>query len=89
MQSSWYIYFSEKICFAKQEVKYVGFVVNCEGLKVDPDKVKAIRKFPQPTNLPKLRSFMGLAKQLGGYSKVLIERTLPLRPLLKSKQTFQ
>ena len=33
----------KKFVFAKAEVKYVGFIVNGEGVKADPDKVKAIR----------------------------------------------
>ena len=41
----------KKFIFAKPEVKYVGFIVNTDGFKADPDKVKAIRDFPQPTNL--------------------------------------
>ena len=79
----------KKFVFAKQEVRYVGFIVNGEGIKADPDKMKAIRDFPQPTNLTEIRSFMGLVNQLGGYSKDLIETALPLRPLLKSKKVFQ
>ena len=79
----------KKFVFAKHEVRYVGFIVNGEGIKADPDKMKAIRDFPQPTNLTEIRSFMGLVNQLGGYSKDLIETALPLRPLLKSKKVFQ
>ena len=69
----------KKSIFAKKEVKYVGFIVNANGVKTDPNKVKAIRKFSQPTNLRELRSFMGLVNQLAGYSKKLIESALPLR----------
>ena len=59
------------------------------GIKADPDKMKAIRDFPQPTNLTEIRSFKKLVNQLGGYYKDLIETVLPLRPLLKSKKLFQ
>ena len=50
----------KKFVFAKQEVRYVGFIVNGEGINADPDMMKAIRDFPQPTNLTEIRSFMGL-----------------------------
>ena len=76
------------VVFAKQEVRYVGFIVNGEGIKVDPDKVKVIRDLPQSTNPTEIRSFMGLVNELGGYSKDLIETALPLRPLLKPKKIF-
>ena len=79
----------KKFVFAKQEVKYVGFIDSGRLHQADPDKIKAIRDFPQPTNLTELRSFMGLVNQLSGFSKDLMEAALPLRPLLKSKRVFQ
>ena len=69
---------------ARKEVEYVGFIANGNGVKSDPNKVRAIRLFPQITNLTELRSFMGLVNQLGGYLSRLIETALPLRPLFKS-----
>ena len=73
----------KKFVFAQPEVKYVGYIVNGEGTKADPDKVRAISAFPQPTNPTELRSFRGLINQLGGYSKEMLDTALPLRPLLK------
>ena len=58
-------------------------ILNGERMIADPDKVKAIRDFPQPTNLTEIRQVMGLVNQLGGYSKDVIETAIPLRPLLK------
>ena len=36
--------------FCCSEVKYLGFVLNAEGLKTDPDKVQAINDYPPPPN---------------------------------------
>lgn len=44
----------KKCQFVKDSVKYLGHVVSSEGLKPDPDKVKAVRDFPQPQNLREL-----------------------------------
>ena len=79
----------KKFEFARNKVKYVGFVLSKDRIEADPDKLKAIRKFPTPTNLTELRSFMGLVNQLSGHSKKLIKAALPLRPLLKTKRKFQ
>ena len=76
----------KKFIFARKEVKYVGFIVNGNGVKTDSNKVRAIRELPQPTNLTELRSLMGLVNQLAGYSKKFIASALPLRPLLKSRK---
>ena len=79
----------KKFEFGKTQVKYVGFIVSQEGIKADPDKLKAIGKFPTPTNITELRSFMGLVNQLTGHSQMLVQAALPLRPLLKTKSEFQ
>ena len=89
MQNTWYFDSSKEIHICKKKVRYVGFIVNENGVKTVPNKVKAIREFPRPTNLTELRLFMGLVNQLAGYSKKLIASALPLRPLLKSRKEFQ
>ena len=44
-----------------QQVEYLGYVVSQDGLSTDPKKVDAVQKFPTPTDLKDLRSFLGLA----------------------------
>ena len=71
-----------------QEVKFGGMIVNDKGVKVDEAKVDAIRYFPPPKNLQDLRSFFGLANQLGSFVPDLAHVSEPLRPLLKPKNAF-
>ena len=42
-------------------VIFLGYVVSAQGIKMDPDKVKAILDWPIPTTLTEVRSFHGLA----------------------------
>jgi len=54
--------FKTNKCFILQsEVKYLGHIVNKNGIRADPDKVKAISHMPVPKNVSELRSFMGMA----------------------------
>ena len=39
----------------------MGHVVSAEGVQRDPKKLEAVRKFPLPTDVKTLRSFLGLA----------------------------
>ena len=50
----------KKCSFSKQRVEYRGQVVTPEGISPNPDKVRVVQKFPTPTNLKELRSFLGL-----------------------------
>ena len=73
-----------KFQFRVSEVKYVGQVVSSEGLKPDPDKVKAIVKYPQPQRKEDLRRFLGLVNYLGEFVSNLSAVSEPLRILLTS-----
>nr|KAJ0203488.1 hypothetical protein LSAT_V11C500244810 [Lactuca sativa] len=51
----------EKCSFLVEEVAFLGFVVSRNGVSVDPSITKAIKSWPIPTNISKVRSFHGLA----------------------------
>ncbi len=78
----------KKAKVAQQSVKFAGFVVSQNGIEADPDKIKAIRHFPKPTNLTDLRSFVGLVEQLAGFSDEVAKVMRPLRPLLSKRSEF-
>ena len=50
----------KRCSFAKKELVYLGFFVSPEGLKIDPEKVKAILEWPTPSSATEVRSFHGL-----------------------------
>ena len=70
------------------EVTFAGFVVSSTGVRPDPAKVRAITKFPTPTDVTSVRSFLGLVNQLGIFVSNLAAVTDPLRTLLKKNVTW-
>ena len=40
----------DKCEFAKSEIKFLGQVIDQNGVRPDPQKVKAITEIPQPSN---------------------------------------
>jgi hypothetical protein len=40
---------------------FLGFIVSADGIKVDEEKIRAIREWPTPKNVSEVRSFHGLA----------------------------
>ena len=48
-----------KCDFFKKEIKYLGHVVSEEGVSTDPDKIKSVTEWPQPTTVTEVRSFLG------------------------------
>ena len=51
----------KKCKFAQLSVQYLGHVVSVAGVQTDPEKVTAVREYPVPSDLKRLRSFLGLA----------------------------
>ena len=41
---------TSKFFFGVQEVEYMGHIVSHEGVKVDPNKIKAIKEWKVPIN---------------------------------------
>ena len=50
----------KKCSFCKAKVKFLGYVVGVNGIEVDEEKVKEIKKWPTPKTISEVRSFHGL-----------------------------
>ena len=44
----------------QEEIVYLGFVISADGLKMDPEKFKAILEWPTPKDVGEVRSFHDL-----------------------------
>ena len=62
----------------KQSVQYLGHVVDAQGFHTSPNKIKAIKEAPQPTNQQQLRAFLGLVNYYGKFLSSLSTTTHPL-----------
>ena len=74
----------EKCVFSTTTIKFLGQMVDANGIKPDPDKIKAINDMPRPTNITELRRFLGMVNQLNKFSPNLASHLKPLHELLSS-----
>ena len=79
---------NEKCEFGKTQLKFLGHIISEDGVSVDPAKIKAIREFPQPTNLTELQRFNGMVNQLNKFLPGLANHNEPLRQLLKKDNAW-
>ncbi|XP_055633124.1 uncharacterized protein K02A2.6-like [Toxorhynchites rutilus septentrionalis] len=73
----------EKCSFGQQQIRYLGHILDCHGLRPDPAKIQVIKDLPPPKDITGVRSFLGAIF-------VPNMRTLrfPLDQLLKNSSAF-
>lgn len=79
----------EKCRFNQTIVPYLGMVISQGQILMDPMKLDGIAKWPVPTNLHEVRSFLGFAnfyqKFISGYANI----TRPLDQLKKKDHKWE
>lgn len=69
---------SEKSHFFKTSIEFLGHIIKNGRITVDPQKTDAIEKYPKPTTLKDLRSFLGVT---GYYRKFIKDYAKVVKPL--------
>nr|GFA51183.1 putative reverse transcriptase domain-containing protein [Tanacetum cinerariifolium] len=63
-------------------------IVSAEGITMDPAKVEAITKWPRPTSVTEVRSFLGLASYYRRFVEGFSRLALPLTKLMRKGEKF-
>ena len=79
---------NDKCEFFKTKLRFLGNIVSAEGVSADPDKTKAIRAFPAPTNVSELQRFLGLVNEFSKFIPGYAEINQPLRQLLRKDNAW-
>ncbi|XP_053662042.1 uncharacterized protein K02A2.6-like [Anopheles marshallii] len=79
---------AEKCAFKTHQIEYLGFIVDCRGLRPNPAKIEAILKLPAPTNVSEVRSFLGAVNYYGRFVPKMRDLRYPLDVLLKNETSF-
>ena len=77
-----------KCDFFLSEIKYLGHIINRDGLRPDPERANAIRNMPAPDNIQALQSFLGLANFYQGFIKNMQNLRGLLNELLKKDKPW-
>ena len=75
----------EKVNFCRKEMHFLGHILTAEGIKIDPDKVEAIHRFPAPRNVKQLKGFLGLINFCSKFTNELAHETVPLFNMTKKE----
>ncbi|KAF1313487.1 Pol protein, partial [Globisporangium splendens] len=79
----------KKCIFFAPEIPVLGCFVGKNGVRADPEKVKAIDDWPIPQNVKQLRQWLGLANYLHKYTRNYAALVQPLTSLLKKDNEWE
>ncbi|XP_016132498.1 uncharacterized mitochondrial protein AtMg00860-like [Sinocyclocheilus grahami] len=76
----------EKCVFHAQSVTFLGYIVSSEGVRMDPDKIKA---WPTPDSRKALQRFLGFDNFYCRFIRNFSQLAAPLTPFTSIKMTFR
>lgn len=71
--------------FVENPLKYLGHLVTAEGIWTDPDKLGSVQALPAPTNVLRLRRFLGVTSRYRRLVNNFAKIAFPLNQLCKKK----
>ena len=74
--------------FEKTTVRFLGHIIDGQGIRADPEKTEAISRMDTPSSVADLRRFLGMVNQLGKFTPNIAEMSQPLRELLSTKRAW-
>ncbi|XP_065080618.1 uncharacterized protein K02A2.6-like [Ochlerotatus camptorhynchus] len=78
-----------KCSFGKEQIRYLGHLLDRHGLRPDPAKVETIKQLPAPTDVSVVRSFLGAVNFYGKFVPNIRSLRFPLDELLKQGVKFR
>uniref|UniRef100_A0A8C7YWC8 Gypsy retrotransposon integrase-like protein 1 n=1 Tax=Oryzias sinensis TaxID=183150 RepID=A0A8C7YWC8_9TELE len=72
---------AEKLKLRQKEVAYIGHLLTADGLKIDPEKVRAINEMPQPADVKAVQRLLGMVNYLAKFCPHLSDQCEVLRKL--------
>ncbi|KAI2664142.1 Transposon Tf2-8 polyprotein [Labeo rohita] len=79
----------EKCVFHAQSVPFLGYIMSAEGVRMDPDKVKAVVDWPIPDSCKPLQRFLGFANFYRHFIRNFSQLASPLTALTSTKTAFR
>ena len=78
----------EKCIFGQPQINFLGHLLSGDGIRIDPEKVKAIQALRPPSNIKELRRMLGMVNYLTKFLPHVQATLQPLNLLLSGKRAW-
>ncbi|XP_058817794.1 uncharacterized protein K02A2.6-like [Topomyia yanbarensis] len=78
----------EKCSFFMPEIRYLGFIINHQGVRPDPSKTAAICNMPPPHDVSTLRSYLDAINVYAKFVRSMHDLRRPLDALLRKESKW-
>lgn len=79
----------DKCKFFRPSLKYLGFIVDQQGLRTNPEKVESMANYPVPKTSTEIKRFVGMCSWYRRFVPHFSSLIAPLNRLLKGKRKRQ
>ncbi|KAL6728867.1 hypothetical protein Aduo_010600 [Ancylostoma duodenale] len=79
---------ASKCEFAREGIKFLGFILSKDGIKPNPEKTKAIDEYPTPKNTTDIKAFLGMCSFFRRFVHNFASIASPLTALTKKDTPF-
>ncbi|KII70298.1 Retrovirus-related Pol polyprotein from transposon 17.6 [Thelohanellus kitauei] len=79
---------SDKSVFSLEEISYLGYIFDRNGMRTDPAKTNVIIDYPIPTCVKDVQKFLGIANYYRRFIKNFAGIARPLHNIVKKNDTF-
>ncbi len=79
----------DKCRFFLNEIEFLGFLIDKDGVHPTTSKTKAIKEAPAPTNIGELRSYLGMLNHYSKFLPHVATKCAPLYDMLKKNATWK
>lgn len=75
----------DKSKFCLKKLRYVGYLIDKDGVHADPEKIEAVSSYPTPTSVKEVRRLYGMASWYRRFIEGFATITAPITDLIRTK----
>ena len=79
---------AEKCAFGVGAGKFLGYLISCRGIEVNPDQIVAVQRLKSPSNPKEVQVLTGMLAALNRFILRFSDRCRPFYQLLKKWKGF-